>query len=183
MTQGRQKSPNLCYVNYEWSLKQQLIAFSGEIFFNAQPIIEERIAKQKLLKDNEPKIVAEEPKSKIAAANEYTNLYWQPDNYSATENEYEIVEDNSSKQSILGSGGLLRSMRESLLRELRRDLNKITRSSNENGSTSKAAKDELSGTASPGSITLPAPGPSGATATENPKFVNVRPGIFFLMAL
>ena len=71
-------------------------------------------------------------------------------------------------------------MRESLLRELRRDLNKITRSSNENGSTSKAAKDELSGTASPGSITLPAPGPSGATATENPKFVNVRPGIFLL---
>jgi hypothetical protein len=30
-------------------------------------------------------------------ANDYTNLYWQPDTYSVYENEYEIVEDNSMK--------------------------------------------------------------------------------------
>ncbi len=60
--------------------------------------------------------------------NEYTNLYWQPDSCSVSENYYEIVEDNTSKQAAMaGSGGILKSMRESLLRELRKDLTKLTR--------------------------------------------------------
>ena len=94
----------------------------------ARPIIEERKERLKLEKEIEIKI--EDPKEK-PPNNEYTNLYWQPYNYSVSENEYEIVEDNSAKQPTnVASGGILRSMRESLLRELRRDLTKLTRYQN-----------------------------------------------------
>ena len=76
----------------------------------------------------ETEVKAEEVK--LPVHNEYTNLYWQPDSCSVSENYYEIVEDNSSKQQggpMSGSGGILKSMRESLLRELRKDLTKLTR--------------------------------------------------------
>ena len=60
---------------------------------NAQRIIEERKEREKD-KSKETEKKAEEVKPVV---NEYTNLYWQPDNYSLSENEYEIVEDNSSR--------------------------------------------------------------------------------------
>ena len=60
---------------------------------NAQRIIEERKEREKH-KSKETEKKAEEVKPVVY---EYTNLYWQPDNYSLSENEYEIVEDNSSR--------------------------------------------------------------------------------------
>ncbi len=98
----------------------------ARILDSARPIIEERKERLKTEKETEKvKVEVEGPKEK--PPNEYTNLYWQPYNYSVSENEYEIVEDNSAKQPNIANGGILRSMRESLLRELRRDLTKLTR--------------------------------------------------------
>lgn len=70
------------------------------------------------------------------------------------------------------SGGILRSMRESLLRELRRDLNKLTNRTSDNGAAAtKGGKED------PAGAVASAAASSSAAATENPKFVNVRPGL------
>lgn len=80
----------------------------GWIWENSRPIIEERHELER----------AEELKNK----EDYTSLYWNGEE-NKSENEYEVVEENSR---YFGSG-LLRGIRESLLRELRRDLAKFTR--------------------------------------------------------
>ena len=63
---------------------------------------------------------AEEEKSRLANQNDdYTSLYWNPEGgegVAKSENEYEVVEENNSN---LFGGGILRGIRESLLRELR----------------------------------------------------------------
>ena len=63
---------------------------------------------------------AEEERSRLANQNDdYTSLYWNPEGgegVAKSENEYEVVEENNSN---LFGGGILRGIRESLLRELR----------------------------------------------------------------
>ena len=91
--------------------------FSGWIWENARPIIEERLELER--------IQAEEEERKRKEAEDYTSLYWNgsSDGCKQSENEYEVVEENSR----YFGGGLLRGIRESLLRELRRDLAKLAR--------------------------------------------------------
>ena len=117
------------FLNVYWDEENATLvvgSIPARILDSARPIIEERKERLKTEKETEKvKVEVEGPKEK--PPNEYTNLYWQPYNYSVSENEYEIVEDNSAKQPNIASGGILRSMRESLLRELRRDLTKLTR--------------------------------------------------------
>ena len=73
---------------------------------------------------------AEEERNRLASQNDdYTSLYWNPDaegGIEKSENEYEVVEENNG---IFG-GGILRGIRESLLRELRRDLARFIRPAN-----------------------------------------------------
>ena len=136
----------------------------------AKQIIDERKEREKEKSQQE---VETKPVETKPVVNEYTNLYWQPEDYSVYENEYEIVEDNSQKLgqaghtaagcSSMGSGGILRSMRESLLRELRRDLNKLTNRTNETSAAPDASAASSGGAA--------------AAAGTDPKFVNVRPGL------
>jgi hypothetical protein len=96
-----------------------------------------------------------------------------------SENEYEIVEDNTAKAlemptaAAAGGGGVLRTMRESLLRELRKDLSKLTNKLNENGAPSSA---KAAGKAD-GPASAVGGAAAGAAVPENPKFVNVRPGL------
>ena len=63
---------------------------------------------------------AEEERRRLANQNDdYTSLYWNPEGgegVAKSENEYEVVEENNSN---LFGGGILRGIRESLLRELR----------------------------------------------------------------
>ena len=91
--------------------------FLGWIWENARPIIEERLELER--------IQAEEEERKRKEAEDYTSLYWNgsSDGCKQSENEYEVVEENSR----YFGGGLLRGIRESLLRELRRDLAKLAR--------------------------------------------------------
>ncbi len=58
--------------------------------------------------------------SRLANQNDdYTSLYWNPNEAGEkSENEYEVVEEGSR----YFGGGILRGIRESILRELRRDL-------------------------------------------------------------
>ena len=96
-------------------------------YLRLRPLILMLLTKFQNFGKQETEVKTEEVKPPVH--NEYTNLYWQPDSCSVSENYYEIVEDNSSKQAgaMSGSGGILKSMRESLLRELRKDLTKLTR--------------------------------------------------------
>ena len=141
----------------------------ASVLMLAKQIVDDRKEKEK---EKSQEIAEAKPEETKPIVNEYTNLYWQPEDYSVYENEYEIVEDNSQRlgqasHSTGGSsgGGILRSMRESLLRELRRDLNKLTNRSNENGATADAPAASSGGAA------------AAAAAGIDPKFVNVRPGL------
>ena len=146
----------------------------ASVLMLAKQTVEDRKEKEK---EKSQEIAEAKPEETKPVVNEYTNLYWQPEDYSVYENEYEIVEDNSQRlgqasqsaggSSGLGSsgGGILRSMRESLLRELRRDLNKLTNRSNENGATADAPAASSGGAA------------AAVAAGIDPKFVNVRPGL------
>ena len=89
--------------------------FLGWIWENARPIIEERLELER--------IQAEEEERKRKEAEDYTSLYWNGSECKQSENEYEVVEENSR----YFGGGLLRGIRESLLRELRRDLARLAR--------------------------------------------------------
>ncbi len=86
----------------------------GWIWENAKPIIEEKIELQR--------VQAEEMKKNN---DDYTSLYWNPgeENGNKSENEYEVVEESNR----FFGGGLLRGIRESLLRELRKDLARLAR--------------------------------------------------------
>ena len=88
--------------------------FQGWIWENARPILEERLELER--------IQAEEEERKRKEAEDYTSLYWNGSS-KTSENEYEVVEENSR----YFGGGLLRGIRESLLRELRRDLARLAR--------------------------------------------------------
>ena len=58
-------------------------------------------------------------------SDDYTSLYWNPtEGGEKSENEYEVVEEGNR----YFGGGLLRGIRESILRELRRDLARFTKS-------------------------------------------------------
>eukprot|EP00093_Oithona_nana_P009557 09557.XXX_475177_474391_1 [CDS] Oithona nana genome sequencing. len=99
---------------------QQATGFTlpGWIWENARPIIEERLELERIQAE-------EEEERKRKEAEDYTSLYWNgsSDGCKQSENEYEVVEENSR----YFGGGLLRGIRESLLRELRRDLAKLAR--------------------------------------------------------
>jgi len=90
----------------------------GWIWENAMTILEE--------KHEFERARAEEERRRLANQNDdYTSLYWNPEGgegVAKSENEYEVVEENNSN---LFGGGILRGIRESLLRELRRDLAKF----------------------------------------------------------
>lgn len=59
---------------------------------------------------------------------DYASLYWTPGmEGSCAENLYEYVDDGKGVPSGSGSGSGVKAMRESLLRELRRDLGKFIR--------------------------------------------------------
>ena len=119
----------------------------GWIWENARPIIEERHELER--------VQAEEERNKATSNNDYTNLYWNPGEgcgNNPSENEYEVVEENSR----YFGGGLLRGIRESLLRELRRDLAKFTR---------------------PNYTTASSSGARSRRQQNDGKCVNIRPGL------
>ena len=85
------------------------------IWENSRPILEERHEMERAR--------AEEERNKSAQnEDDYTSLYWNPGK--DAENEYEVVDQENSR--YFGSG-ILRGIKESLLRELRRDLARFAR--------------------------------------------------------
>ena len=123
----------------------------GWIWENARPILEERHEFEKAQEEAERNRILASKNSE-----DYTSLYWNPeavtDNEAAkSENEYEVVEE---AQGRYFSGGILRSIRESLLRELRRDLARFSRPERLYGGQRSSSK-----------------------AVPDGKCVNVRPGL------
>jgi hypothetical protein len=122
------------------------LLFTGWIWENARPIVEERHELERAQ--------AEEERNRIAnQQDDYTSLYWNPEGQGGekSENEYEVVEEGSR----YFGGGILRGIRESLLRELRRDLARFTRSDRVYGGQRSKTQ----------------------TTAADGKCVNVRPGL------
>ena len=120
----------------------------GWIWENARPIIEERLELERAQ--------AEVERNNANQGDDYTSLYWNSEANAKSENEYEVVEENSR----YFGGGLLRGIRESLLRELRRDLAKFTRSDRFYGGNRSETRSAA----------------SSASGSDG-KCVNVRPGL------
>ena len=122
----------------------------GWIWENARPILEERHEFEKAQEE------AERNRILTSKNEDYTSLYWNPEavdghhESAKSENEYEVVEEAHGRYF---SGGILRSIRESLLKELRRDLAKFSR------------PERLYG------------GQRSSTPKADGKCVNVRPGL------
>lgn len=89
--------------------------FLAWICENSRPIIEERHEMERAR--------AEELSKSAPNDDDYTSLYWNPGKDS--ENDYEVV-DQENCSRYFGSG-ILRGIKESLLRELRRDLARFAR--------------------------------------------------------